>query len=184
MCQSNKIDKGQRGPLEREAKKDVVKAYARTPGASAEKAWEFFQRVGGDFAPKMMEALGQLYYEQGMFAESSKVYRKIISMNERSPLICGWQNKIVVNTMSQGVKRDQVQEIQRLGAVYEKVGGMQNVKRDILDECKNAYHDTTRELALIWHKEAQKTKNPDTYQLVRFIYKEYLDHFSKEKGAI
>ncbi len=53
--------------LEREAKKDVVKAYARTPGAGPDRAWDFFTRVGGDFAPKMMEALAELYWEQGMF---------------------------------------------------------------------------------------------------------------------
>jgi hypothetical protein len=46
----------------------VVKAYARLPGASPDKAWNFFQTVGGDFAPKMMEILGELYWEQGMFA--------------------------------------------------------------------------------------------------------------------
>lgn len=184
LCQSGKIDKAQRGPLEREAKKDVVKAYARTPGANADRAWDFFQRVGGDFAPKMMEALAELYWEQGMFGESTKVYRKIIAMNQQSPRLCEWQNKIVRNTLSQGTKRDQVQEIQRLGAIFEAVRGMQGVKKDILDECKNSYHDTTKELALIWHKEAQKTKNPDTYQLVRFIYKEYLSHFASEKGAV
>ena len=41
-----------------------------------DKAWEFFQRIGGDFAPKMMEALGELYWEQGKFVESTKVYQK------------------------------------------------------------------------------------------------------------
>lgn len=177
-------DKRQNQALEREAKKDVVKAYARTPGATADKAWEFFQRVGGDFAPKMIEALGELYWEQGMFGESTKVYRKIISLNPESPRLCEWQNKIVRNTLSQGTKRDQVQEIQRLGAAYGRVSKGQSIKKDVLEECKNAYHDTTKELALIWHKEAQKTKNPDTYQLVKFVYKEYLDHFPKDKGSV
>ena len=111
------------------------------------------------------------------------VYRKIIALNIESPRICEWQNKVVRNTLSQGAKRDQVQEIQRLGSAYERVAKIQSIKKDVLDECKNSYHDTTRELALIWHKEAQKTKNPDTYQLVKFIYKEYLDHFSKDKGS-
>jgi len=31
LCRAGKIDKAQRGPLEKEAKKDLVKAYARTP---------------------------------------------------------------------------------------------------------------------------------------------------------
>ena len=51
-------------------------------------------------------------------------------------------------------------------------------------ECKNAFHDISKELALVWHKEAQKTKNPDTYVLVRYVYKDYLDRFSNEKDSL
>ncbi len=77
-------------------------------------------------------------------------------MNMDSPRICEWQNKIVRNTLSAGNKKDQVQEIERLGAVFDKVGEMKGVKKDQLEECRNTFHDTTKELALIWHKEAQK----------------------------
>src|SRR5262249_25633637 len=59
-----------------------------------------------------------------------------------------------------------------------------NAKKDVLDECRTATHDITRELALVWHKEAQRTKNPDTYALVRYVYKEYLDRFSDDKDAV
>ena len=48
-----------------------------------------------------------------------------------------------------------------------------------MEECRNSFHDISKELALVWHKEAQKTKNPDTYQLTKFVYKVYLDHFPK-----
>lgn len=183
MCQAGKIAKDQRGPLEKEAKKDLVKAYARTPGASPDKAWDFFQRMGGDFAPKMMESLAELYWEQGMSPESSKIYRKIMSLNPESPRLCEWQYKVLRNTLSGGAKKDQVQEIQRLGTVYEHIQKTEGVKKDVMAECKNNYHDTAKELALIWHKEAQRTKNADTYQLTRLIYKEFLTHFTGEKDT-
>jgi len=175
------ISKAQKEALIKEAKKDIVKAYAHVGGP--EKAWEFFQRTGGDYAPKMMEALAELYWEQGQFGDSSRVYKKVIAMNMDSPRICEWQNKIVRNTLSAGNKKDQVQEIERLGAVFDKVADMKGMKKDQLDECKNTFHDTTKELALIWHKEAQKTKNQDTYALDKFIYKVYLDHFPKDKDS-
>ncbi|MCG5051688.1 MAG: tetratricopeptide repeat protein [Myxococcales bacterium] len=174
-------NKGQREALQREARKDVVKAYARVGGP--DKAWEFFQRVGADFAPKMMEGLGELYWEQGMFGDSTKVYRRIISLNLSSERICEWQNKILRNTLSEGKKSDQVQELQRLGEAYELVSKKKNVKKGVMEECKNAFHDTTKELALVWHKEAQKTKNTDTYELVRFVYNEYLKYFENEPTA-
>ena len=131
---ASNISKAQKQALEKEAKKDIVKAYSHVGGP--DKAWEFFQRTGGDFAPKMMEALAEMYWEQGKFAESSRVYRKVISMNMDSPRICEWQNKVVRNTLSQGSKRDQVQEIQRLGAVYDRVADMKAIKKDQLEECK------------------------------------------------
>jgi tetratricopeptide (TPR) repeat protein len=183
MTQEGKvgINAAQKKALEKEAKKDIVKAYAHVGGP--DKAWEFFQRTGGDFAPKMMEALAELYWEQGKFPDSTRVYRKVISMNMESPRICEWQNKIVRNTLSAGTKRDQVQEIERLGAVYDVVDKMKAVKKDQMEECRNAFHDTSKELALIWHKEAQKTKNTDTYALDKYVYKVFLDHFPKDKDA-
>jgi tetratricopeptide (TPR) repeat protein len=183
LCQNGKIPKNQAGPLQKEAKKDVVKAYARTPGASPDKAWDFFQRVGGDYAPKMLESLAELYWEQGMFPESSKIYRKIITLNEASPRLCEWQNKILRNTLSAGNKKDQVQELKRLGNVYEAMVKKTDVKKDVMNECKNSFHDTAKELALIWHKEAQRTKNADTYQLAGMVYKEFLSHFGQEKDT-
>ena len=176
-----KATPAQKQALMKEAKKDIVKAYAHVGGP--EKAWEFFQRTGGDYAPKMMEALAELYWEQGQFGDSSRVYKKVIAQNMDSPRICEWQNKIVRNTLSAGNKKDQVQEIERLGAVFDKVGDMKGVKKDQLEECRNTFHDTTKELALIWHKEAQKTKNTDTYALDKFVYKVFLDHFPKDKDA-
>jgi tetratricopeptide (TPR) repeat protein len=169
--------------LEREAKKDVVKAYARTPGAGPDKAWEFFTRVGGDFAPKMMEALAELYWEQGMFGDSTRVYHKMMALNAESPRLCEWQSKVVRNTFSAGTKKDQVQEVNRLGIAYDRVKGLASMKKDLLEECRVAFHDVSKETALIWHKEAQRTKNPDTYVLVRYVYRDYLDRFSNEKGA-
>jgi TolA-binding protein len=175
------VGKAQKESLIKEAKKDIVKAYAHVGGP--DKAWEFFQRTGGDFAPKMMEGLAELYWEQGKFPDSTRVYRKVISMNIESPRICEWQNKIVRNTLSAGTKRDQVQEIERLGAVYDKVTEMKGLKKDQLEECRNSFHDTSKELALIWHKEAQRTKNTDTYALDKYVYKVFLDHFPKDKDA-
>src|SRR3954467_12421474 len=175
------VSKAQKEALIKEAKKDIVKAYAHVGGP--EKAWEFFQRTGGDYAPKMMEGLAELYWEQGQFGDSSRVYKKVIAQNMDSPRICEWQNKIVRNTLSAGNKKDQVQEIERLGAVFDKVGDMKGIKKDQLEECRNTFHDTTKELALIWHKEAQKTKNSDTYALDKFVYKVFLDHFPKDKDA-
>src|SRR6188768_3660596 len=107
MTQDGKVNisSSQKKAMEKEAKKDIVKAYSHVGGP--DKAWEFFQRTGGDYAPKMMESLAELYWQEGKFVDSSRVYKKVISQNMESPRICEWQNKIVRNTLSAGTKRDQ-----------------------------------------------------------------------------
>ena len=52
MVQEHKanVNPHQAKALEKEAKKDIVKAYSHVGGP--DKAWEFFQRTGGDFAPE------------------------------------------------------------------------------------------------------------------------------------
>src|SRR4029079_1990646 len=75
MTQEGKVNvpKKQLEVLAKEAKKDIVKAYSHVGGP--DKAWEFFQKTGGDFAPKMMESLAELYWEEGKFVESTRVYK-------------------------------------------------------------------------------------------------------------
>src|SRR4029434_3127680 len=57
------------------------------------------------------------------------------------------------------------------------------IKKDQLDECRDNTANTLRELATVWHKEAQKTNNNDTYSLAQYLYKEYLNKFPSEKDA-
>jgi tetratricopeptide (TPR) repeat protein len=180
-------DKGQaanRKALQKEARKDIVRTYARLPGANPEKAWPFFQRTGGDYAPTMMELLGELYNSQGMFEESIKVYRQLMSLFKDSPKICNWQTEVMRNTLSKTGSRaapDTVKELQRLAAVYDKYKDQKGIKADLLEECRDNTANTLRELATVWHKEAQKTNNNDTYALAQYLYKEYIKNFPKQK---
>lgn len=187
------IDMAQRGQgagsrssriaLEREAKKDSVRSYAQI--GSPDKAWPFFQRIGGDYAFTMLEQLAELYNAQGKFHDSIKVYRQLMSLQPGSPKLCLWQAEVVKNTLSATGSRaagETVKELQRLAAVYERVRSTP-LKADVLAECRDATANTIRELATVWHKEAQKTNNTDTYALAQYLYKEYLTRFQKEKDV-
>lgn len=185
---SNKVSgpgsKSQKIALGKEAKKDCVRAYARI--GTPEKAWDFFRRVGGDYAMTMMEQLGDLYNAQGQFQDSIKVYRNLMVLNPESPKLCFWQGEVMKNTLSATGSRaqaDNVKELQRLGAVYEKVKDMKGIKKEQLEECRDTTKNTLGELATVWHKEAQKTNNNDTYALAQYLYKEYLTRFPKEKDV-
>src|SRR5262249_49714398 len=161
--------------LSKEAKKDSVRAYARI--GTPDKAWNFFQRIGGQYAMTMMEQLGELYNSQGQFADSIKVYRNLMVLDPGNPKLCAWPTEGMKNTLSMTGSRaapDTVKELQRLAAVYDKVKGEKGLKKDQLEECRDNTANTLRELATVWHKEAQKTNNNDTYALAQYLYKEYL----------
>ena len=112
------VDRRQLELLAKEAKKDVVKAYAQVGGA--DKARLFFAKVGGDYAPKMMELLAERYWEDGKALESTRVYKQIIADNMASPRVCEWQSKVLRNSLSlpNYDKALVTQELERLGLVY------------------------------------------------------------------
>ena len=166
--------------LAKEAKKDVVKAYAQVGGP--DKARVFFAKVGGDYAPKMMELLAERYWEDGKAPDSTRVYKQIIADNMQSPRICEWQSKVLRNSLSLAAydKALVTQELERLGNVYEKA---RPPKPEQAAECRNGFHDAARELALVWHREAQKTQDADTYALAERAYRLFLGHFPDDKDA-
>jgi tetratricopeptide (TPR) repeat protein len=133
-----------------------------------------------------MEQLGDLYNAQGQFQDSIKVYRNLMVLEPNSTKLCFWQGEVLKNTLSATGSRaqpDNVKELQRLGAVYEKVKDNKALKKEQLEECRDTTKNTLGELATVWHKEAQKTNNNDTYALAQYLYKEYLTRFPKEKDV-
>ncbi len=183
-----KVDKKDTNKLSllKEAKKDSVRAYSQISSAPPDKAWPYFQRIGGDFAPTMLEQLGELYNAQGKFPESIVIYRQLIKLNPTSPKLCSWQEEILRNTLSKTGSRatpEAVQELERLSAVLEKFKTMAGVKREAVEECRDNTAGSLRELATTWHKEAQKTNVKETYALAQSLYKEYITKFPEEKDV-
>ena len=167
--------------LVKEAKKDSVRAFAHV--GSPSKAWEFFDRIGGKFGPRMLEMLANLYYDQGKFLDSVLVFRKMISLDPKSPKLCSWEYSVVKGILSGKDKKAQLVEAKRLAAIYHAIKGRTDIRKTQLVECKDNSTGVLRELATTWHSEAQKTQNMETYDLAQHLYKAYLDNFPKEKDA-
>ena len=79
---------------------------------------------------------------------------------------------------------DTVKELQRLvGGLREGQGQQGHQEGAARGVPRQRRANTLRELATVWHKEAQKTNNNDTYALAQYLYKEYLTRFPKEKDV-
>src|SRR5207302_1626111 len=148
--------------------KDIVKAYAQVGGV--DKARVFFAKVGGDYAPKMMELLAERYWEDGKPADSTRAYKQIIADDMASPRVCEWQSKVLRNALSLPAydKALVAQELERLGLVYDRA---RPAKAADAAECRSACHDAARELALVWHREAQKTQDLHAYEAAEHAYR-------------
>ena len=167
--------------LVKEAKKDSVRAFAHV--GSPQRAWEFFQRIGGKFAPRMLEMLANLYYDQGKFLDSVLVFRKMISLDPKNPKLCSWEYSVMKGILSGKDKKAQLVEAKRMAAIYHAIKGRGDIRKTQKVECKDNATGVLRELATTWHSEAQKTQNMETYDLAQHLYKAYLDNFPKEKDA-
>ncbi|MBK8481750.1 MAG: tetratricopeptide repeat protein [Proteobacteria bacterium] len=165
--------------LVREAKKDLVRAYAMV--GTPERAWPFFQRVGGDAAPMMLERLGEIYYDQGKFSASITIFKQLIGLQPQSASLCVWQHNIVRAALSGLGKTEQVLEVKRLAAVHELLRRQARLPASVVAQCRERAAGTLRELATLWHNEAQKTLNNDTYALAEQLYQQYLTSFPQEK---
>ncbi len=167
--------------LVKEAKKDSVRAFAHV--GRPDKAWKFFQRIGGKYAKTMLQMLANLYYGQGKFIDSMLVYRKLIALFPKNKKLCKWQYSIVKGSLSGKNKAEQVKESRRLGAVYLAVKKRGGMRKTALAECRQNSSGVLRELATTWHREAQKTQNNETYALAMLLYREYLATFPKENDT-
>src|SRR5207248_3079073 len=136
-------------------------------------------------APAMLEALAELYGGEGRFADAIKLWRQRIALEPDAPELCARQTEIVKATLGLTGSRAEpgtVRELERLRAAYEW-----SLRKPIaagpLGECRDATRGLLRELATVWHQEAQKTQQPPTYERAVEAYREYLKSFSRESDA-
>jgi tetratricopeptide (TPR) repeat protein len=165
--------------LEKEATRDIPKAYAQFGDAA--KAKGFFQKIAGpDSYPKMLQRLAEIYQEQGQFSEAIVAYRDLISLNPKSDDNYLYQHQIASATLSlsvAGAKRsDVVVELQKLTKTYQE---MQSRGADAkkIEDAKALTSTFLFGLATGWHAECFKTKAPNCYDSVKPLYEQYLANF-------
>ncbi|MCB9706031.1 MAG: hypothetical protein H6711_29500 [Myxococcales bacterium] len=172
--------------LRRDARRDLVQAYAQVGKPS--KAWEFFQQIGDgpkkdeDMSRKMMELLAVRYFGGGFYTESTFIYKKLQETFPEDPQTCEWQGRIVINALATDNKEVQWQETAALGEHWEKFRDGK-FKKAVKRKCRDETLDTMKQMATVWHDEAEKTKSAPTYELAEKAYEGFLKTFPKDKDA-
>jgi TolA-binding protein len=172
--------------LRRDARRDLVRAYVHASKPS--KAWEFFEKVGNgpgkdeNDARKMMELLANQYFGDGQYAESTFIYKELQRLFPDDPLTCDWQGKIVVNTLATDNKEVQWKETEILGDYWMKFD-KGDFKKAVKKTCKDNALATMKQMATVWHDEAEKTKLDRTYELAENAYMAFIKTFPDDKDG-
>jgi tetratricopeptide (TPR) repeat protein len=131
---------------------------------------------------KMMELLAVRYFGQGMYTESTFVYEKLQELYPTDAQTCEWQGRIVINALATDNKEVQWTETAQLGEYWTKFKDG-DFKQAVKRKCRDETLDTMKQMATVWHDEAEKTKNESTYALAEQAYEGFLKTFPKDKDA-
>jgi TolA-binding protein len=172
--------------IRREARRDLVLAFVHAGRPS--RAWELFEKVGQgpkteeDMARTMMEILASQYFGEGMYVESTAIYRDLQARFEGDAQVCHWQSRIVLNALATDDAEIQWKETTRLADTWDatKDGSTAELEKR---RCRDATRDTLAQMATTWHDEATKTGKDRTWDLAGEAYAAFLRRFPKDKAA-
>lgn len=171
--------------LIRQTRNDIVLTYSHI--GAADKAIPFFRKVAPekeDWVP-MGERLAVFYSDKGKPSDSITVYRELISVNKDSVKTIDYQYEVVRNTTTiNSYSPDSVREIVRLMKLVQLADsgkGFKDIDPQTYPATRAKSEELIRTWAITYHREAQKTKNPDLYAMAYFLYKEYLDTFDHKE---
>ncbi|MGC4115863.1 MAG: hypothetical protein QM765_14965 [Myxococcales bacterium] len=171
--------------LAKEARKDYVVAFSRIGEVMAAK--DDFKKVGGeDNWWGMLKGLANIYFEDGKDAEAAILYKLMIRERPTSPESPFFEGRVVDCVIRKGQKKiivNETRELVRIIKEVEKVGVTKPEDKKAFDEARELAERIMSNLAVNWHKEAQKTRDESVFFLAAEVYQDYLEIFGDTPKA-
>ncbi len=175
--------------LRSEALKDLALFFSQVDEVDG--AFAYFKAKGGEqIALRYTESLGNLLGEQGKWPLQIDAFRLLIDkypMSDRAPHL---QSKIVEAYSQLNEKEEVRREVERLvdlyrpGTPWYRHHEAQGTKgKAALEYAYDLTETSLRNLVTEYHRDAQKRKDVETYELARDIYAKYLDAFSETETS-
>lgn len=167
--------------LIKQARKDIVRTYSHV--GDPKKAIPFLKKISSDDKEtwlKLAERLAIHYGDMGKATDSTRMYRQLIKLNKTSVKTIDYQYEIVRNqTISNAYSVKSIKEIVRLMKLvqYADKGEFEDTKEQNYDRKRKRVESLVRQWSTQYHREAQKTKNPNLYSMAYHLYKHYLETF-------
>lgn len=179
-------DKQQQRPkLHREALNDIVLTYSHAHKASSAPA--FFKRLAPQEARSLIEKLAGMYYGNARLQDAVFLYQHLLKQEQCSPKELVYQKKIVDCIVQTDNKIQTVKEAGRLvvmfGQVEKCLPNPTTQQQKILYQVKNDTEQAFYTLAASFRKEAEATKDPETFRHSKKMAELYLELFSDNPRA-
>lgn len=165
--------------LARQSRKELIPPFSRV--FSPKKAWEVFQKIGGDMALEMMELLAEYYYNQGQWREAIDSYDTLITIGTPEKA-CYYKVMILECVKRSEPKERQVSAVKDTVEFMNKFVGSK-YSEGVKVECKQKIAQIIADIATAWHQEAvgtpssPGTDDPKTKQLASELYDVLLSYF-------
>lgn len=184
-CDSQRQKTGQEPKLRIEALNDAALAYSHAGKANAAPA--FFKRLAPKEAGKLLERLAGMYYGDAKLQDAVFLYQHLLANEQCSPKELVYQKKIVDCIIQTDNKIRTIKEAGRLvvlfGQVEKCLPNPTTRQQETLYQVKNETEQTLYTLAVSFRKEAEATKDPETFRHSTKLAEYYLELFSGNPRA-
>lgn len=165
--------------LRNEALGDLVLMYVALD--QPEQAEKYFaQKAPAARRPRLLIRLADGLAEAGHPDSALRIYGKLLAEDPMRPEAPVLQQAVVRALARQGKRAPVRAEVKKLGelarpgsAWWQKNAQKKGALRDAFDAAEEGLRNLSADL----HKEAQETKQVETYRLARDVYRQYLDAF-------
>jgi tetratricopeptide (TPR) repeat protein len=171
--------------LRREALNDIVLAYSH--GGKAKSAPAFFKRLAPKESSKLLSRLAKMYYGHAKLDDAVFLYQHLLKQEQCSPEELVYQKKIVDCVIQTGNKIRTTKEAGRLvvmfGQVEKCLPNPTTRQQEALYQVRKETEQALYTLAASFRKEAEATKDPETFRHSRKMAELYLELFSENPRA-
>jgi len=164
----------------RRSRMELIDSYSKIGNPS--KAWDFFQKIGGDQSFMMLEKLAEQYYDEGHWADAIIVYHQLIKVEPEGENVCDYQYAVTNAVISSRPKDEQLDEIKRQIDISEYYLEQKH-KKENEKRCRSNTVQIAVDTATHWHVEAVGTSSSpgtndvETMEITIELYDTILEHY-------
>ncbi len=175
--------------LKSEALRDLARFFSYVD--EVDTAFDYFKKKGGeDIASRYTAQLAGLFHGQGKWDLEISTYRLLLDKYPKGDRAPVYQASIVEAYGKKNDRESVRREVERLVDLYRPGTPWykaQQAKGEggqlALDRAFDLTETRLREMVTEYHRDAQKRKDVETYQLARDIYAKYLDAFPDTESS-